>query len=319
MQKDTGEGLTLRCLMASCVGRANNSNTKTSRTCVMKHIANSSCQSSIAIICEPVAQGNAQINTDLGEFEQASFTYNANFQRAKMVVTQDDFIVKKKYYAGDYEEINVENMDLTGMESGMATEVCYIRTPQGLQAAYKFNQANRSEGIYYFGRDHAGSITSVISQEGEVLQRYIYDAWGKRQIVNDTSANGKLYYPHATQPSIMFSALYEPLFDRGYIGEEHLDLFGLINLNARLYDPVLGRFLSPDPYIQAPDNLQNFNRYSYGWNNPLRYSDPTGLLISFDVELPTKTGHKVKPNIKWIYNQNLYAKKINPHSCHEKN
>ena len=46
--------------------------------------------------------------------------------------------------------------------------------------------------------------------------------------------------------------------------------------NARLYDPALGRFLSPDPYVQMPDFSQNFNRYSYCLNNPLVYVDEDG-------------------------------------------
>lgn len=50
-------------------------------------------------------------------------------------------------------------------------------------------------------------------------------------------------------------------------------------MNARLYDPVLGRFLSPDPYVQAPDFSQNFNRYSYALNNPLRFTDPNGEIF----------------------------------------
>ena len=47
-------------------------------------------------------------------------------------------------------------------------------------------------------------------------------------------------------------------------------------MNGRVYDARLGRFLSPDPYVQAPDYSQSFNRYSYGWNNPLKYTDPDG-------------------------------------------
>ncbi len=47
-------------------------------------------------------------------------------------------------------------------------------------------------------------------------------------------------------------------------------------MNARLYDPALGRFLSPDPYVQIPDFTQNFNRYSYCINHPLKYTDPSG-------------------------------------------
>jgi len=66
---------------------------------------------------------------------------------------------------------------------------------------------------------------------------------------------------------------------RGYTGHEHLQQFGLINMNARLYDPALGRFLSPDPYVQAPDFTQNFNRYSYALNNPLVYVDQDGEIV----------------------------------------
>ncbi|NCA86836.1 MAG: RHS repeat-associated core domain-containing protein, partial [Clostridia bacterium] len=71
------------------------------------------------------------------------------------------------------------------------------------------------------------------------------------------------------------------LFARGYTGHEHLDEFGLINMNGRMYDPLLGRMLSPDNYVQAPDNSQNFNRYSYAMNNPLVYTDPDGELAWF--------------------------------------
>ncbi len=50
-------------------------------------------------------------------------------------------------------------------------------------------------------------------------------------------------------------------------------------MNARLYDPVLGRFLSPDPFVQASDFTQSYNRYSYCWNNPLVYVDENGEII----------------------------------------
>ena len=66
---------------------------------------------------------------------------------------------------------------------------------------------------------------------------------------------------------------------RGFTGHEHLDMFGLINMNARLYDPLLGRFLAPDPYVQLPEYTQSYNRYSYCLNNPLCYVDENGELI----------------------------------------
>jgi len=58
--------------------------------------------------------------------------------------------------------------------------------------------------------------------------------------------------------------------------------YNLINMNGRMYDPVTCRFLSPDPYIQMPDNSQNFNRYSYCLNNPLKYTDPSGEWLGID-------------------------------------
>ena len=55
--------------------------------------------------------------------------------------------------------------------------------------------------------------------------------------------------------------------------------FDLINMNGRLYDPILGRMLSPDVVIQDEQNSQAYNRYSYCFNNPLRFIDPTGWLL----------------------------------------
>jgi RHS repeat-associated protein len=60
------------------------------------------------------------------------------------------------------------------------------------------------------------------------------------------------------------------------LAQEHLNDFALTNLNARLYDPALARFLGMDPFVQSADFTQNFNRYAYGLNNPLLYIDPSG-------------------------------------------
>ena len=57
---------------------------------------------------------------------------------------------------------------------------------------------------------------------------------------------------------------------------EHIDQFGIINMNGRVYDPLTASFFSPDPYLQAPGNWLNYNRYSYCWNNPFKYTDPSG-------------------------------------------
>jgi len=82
---------------------------------------------------------------------------------------------------------------------------------------------------------------------------------------------------------LTWEAFVEPpklVMDRGFTGHEHLDLFELVNMNGRIYDPVIGRFLSADPYSQMPEHTQGLNRYSYCMNNPLSFTDPSGYSMS---------------------------------------
>ena len=101
------------------------------------------------------------------------------------------------------------------------------------------------------------------------MQELSYDAWGRLR----NPSTFALYTP-TNEPDLYLG--------RGYCGHEHLTGLGLINMNARLYDPLLGRFLSPDPYVQAPEHSQSFNRYSYCMNNPLKYNDRSGELFGID-------------------------------------
>jgi RHS repeat-associated protein len=128
----------------------------------------------------------------------------------------------------------------------------------GLSAIY-VKQPNQSDKIYYVHRDHLGSILSLTDANGTAVFNASYDAWGKQTITTNTFK-----------------------FHRGFTGHEHLPEFALINMNGRMYDPILGRFLSPDPYVQAPEFSQSFNRYSYCVNNPLIYTDPSGEIFGID-------------------------------------
>jgi RHS repeat-associated protein len=69
------------------------------------------------------------------------------------------------------------------------------------------------------------------------------------------------------------------LTGRGFTGHEHYPELKIINMNGRLYDPVIGRFFSPDKYVANSSFTQDFNRYSYARNNPLHYTDPSGEII----------------------------------------
>jgi len=116
------------------------------------------------------------------------------------------------------------------------------------------------DSLFYVCTDHLGSITALVNEQGTVVERHSYDAWGRERNPNDwssyTVAAGRL--------------------DRGYTTHEHLREFGLINMNGRVYDPILGRMLSPDNDVQNPFDSQNYNRYTYCLNNPLILIDPTG-------------------------------------------
>jgi RHS repeat-associated protein len=71
------------------------------------------------------------------------------------------------------------------------------------------------------------------------------------------------------------------LIFRGFTGHQHLDQFALINMNGRMYDPVVMQFLSPDPYVQMPENPLNYNRYAYALFSPLQYVDLTGEMFDW--------------------------------------
>ncbi|MDZ4380604.1 MAG: RHS repeat-associated core domain-containing protein [Parvibaculum sp.] len=70
---------------------------------------------------------------------------------------------------------------------------------------------------------------------------------------------------------------------RGFTGHEMIDEVGLVNMNGRVYDPQIGRFMSADPIVQDPTDTQSLNRYSYVSNNPLSYIDPNGYMSLGDI------------------------------------
>jgi len=108
---------------------------------------------------------------------------------------------------------------------------------------------------------------STTDESGNVVEKYAYDPWGvRRNPDNWTQRDSRTTW----------------IVNRGYTGHEHLDAFGIINMNGRVYDPATGMFFSPDPYLQAPGNWLNYNRYSYCSSNPLKYTDPSGQYAVID-------------------------------------
>jgi RHS repeat-associated protein len=122
--------------------------------------------------------------------------------------------------------------------------------------------STQTTSLRYFHHDQLGSVTAVSNELGAVIERLAYDPWGKRRNINGLSD--------------VTDSLVGLTTDRGFTEHEHLDEMGIIHMNGRIYDPLIGRFMSADPFIQAPSMLQSYNRYAYVMNNPLSLTDPSG-------------------------------------------
>jgi len=118
----------------------------------------------------------------------------------------------------------------------------------------------------YLLTDHLGSVDTIFDQNGTILQQMSFSAWGERRLPVDWNT--------ITLPTIRQQM--DDYTNRGFTGHEMVDAFGIINMGGRLYDAALGRVLQADPFVQDPTNTQSFNRYTYVFNNPLSYTDPSG-------------------------------------------
>ena len=200
---------------------------------------------------------SATLSTQFNEFGKISriedgntlqslkFNYGPDSQRWSSKLSRNGAIVSTRVYFDDYEKT---------LDSEGTHEIFYLN-----DYALMKRDNGGDYNLYYISKDNLGSIVKAYDAEGGQVYSATYDAWGKQTV---------------TQNAI---GLY-----RGYCGHEMLNDFDIINMNGRLYDPVLGRFFSPDNYVQMPDNSQNFNRYSYCLNNPLKYTDPSGEIFSID-------------------------------------
>lgn len=116
---------------------------------------------------------------------------------------------------------------------------------------------------HYLHFDHLGSVEAISDANGNFVSRMSFDAFGNRRNANWTAL--------ASPPTTNTFAT-----DWGFTGHDMVDAEAVVHMGGRVYDPAIGRFLSADLYVQAPDNSQSYNRYSYVTNNPLSRIDPTG-------------------------------------------
>ena len=181
-----------------------------------------------------------------------SYSYGFNEQRIGMN-EEVDGMIRTKIYTGNCEFVTA---------NGQQKTLTYLTSPYGVFAVVE--KQGEDESLHFVLKDHLGSWTVITDENGEVEQEVSFDAWGN------------LRNPETWTNYSENETYEEPMFDRGFTGHEHLAAFGLINMNGRMYDPMMSSFLSVDRFVQSMDNSQSFNRYAYCLYNPLRYVDPTG-------------------------------------------
>ena len=226
--------------------------------------------------------------------DKISFEYNDNNGRTAIFYgnLQDDKLKRpyRKYYSADGSMEIKENI-----VTGVLDFITYIGG-DGYSAPIAVKSDGSSNQKYlYLQRDYQGSIMTIADQTGAVIEKRLFDTWGNIVKVQDGAGN--------TLAGLS-------VLDRGYTGHEHIQSVGLINMNGRLYDPKLHRFLQPDNNIQDLFNTQNYNRYGYVLNNPLKYTDPSGesiwefalgFLFSSYVHGGAASGGQINP-FKWDSN-----------------
>ncbi len=112
----------------------------------------------------------------------------------------------------------------------------------------------------YIHADHLGSTAIETNLSGQVSAERRYYAFGGERASSGT------------------------LRTENQFTSQKLDGTGLYYYGARYYDPEIGQFVSPDTIVPAPGEVFAYNRYMYGYGNPLRFSDPTGYYTSDEIK-----------------------------------
>lgn len=177
----------------------------------------------------------------------ASFVYDADGNRVKGTVNG----ITTVYIAGVYE-----------YQGGATTK--YYEGDAMRRTGYASDN-----GVAYVLHDQLKSSNVVANQNG-------------------TLNGANYFYPYGgNRGGVPFNSLTTKRFTGQYQEKDLPGSEGLAYYNARWYDAQLGRFTSADTVIPAPGNPQAFNRYAYTYNNPLKYTDPSGHRgIIFDCECP---------------------------------
>ncbi len=196
----------------------------------------------------------------INDTENISYTYDG-FNRLKEVSTQTKTI-NYQYNGDDLRVKKISNGETTNYLYDrqyviLETDVNNIqknRYIKGINYIGVINQTNEESLYVYNGH---GDVVQTITPTWEILNQYDYDIFGNITLEIETN-------PNAIK----------------YAGEYYDKDTGLYYLRARHYNPYIGRFITEDSYWGEDNNPLSLNLYTYCYNNPIMYIDPTGHYVS---------------------------------------
>jgi RHS repeat-associated protein len=192
-----------------------------------------------------------------GTTYQSTFAYGPDHQRWRQIATYANGTETTHYVGGLLEKVHATSTGKTYWRH-------YVNTPTGLTAVISRNSDN-SEWTTFALSDHLGSSDALLDTDGALLTRLSFDAFGARRGSDWTTT---------TPPDW---GVIADTTRRGFTFHEMLDNIGLVHMNGRVYDPIIGRFMSVDPVVGSLADSQSVNPYAYVGNRPLTYIDPSGF------------------------------------------
>jgi len=177
----------------------------------------------------------------------SSFIYGPEHQRIRQVRSDNTTLI----YAGA-QEVEINGTSRT------------VKTYWPLGIGLEIDRPAAASELNWSQVDRLGSPVALTDAAGLIREKLEYDPWGKRRSTID----------NITTPDTLDGRTD----NRGFTNHEMLDQLDLVHMNGRVYDPMIGKFMSGDPIITDPTNGQRYNRYSYVLNNPTNLTDPTGFM-----------------------------------------
>lgn len=187
--------------------------------------------------------------TQVYDAENRLVSVTVSGQTTQFIYDGDDNLVKK-INPGGSSTIYIGNVYEVDKSSGGAVTRTVTYYPAG--GAMRIDST-----VYYILKDRLGSAYATTDASGNVVGQMRYYAFGETRL---TTGN-------------MFT-------DRLFTGQRLIAELGIYHFGARFFSPKLGRFLSADSIVPNLFNPQDLNHFSYVRNNPLRYTDPTGYMLS---------------------------------------